>query len=299
MWKPVVVEPRSPKSTIKIRNPILLRREQLMSQSELPSYGAPPDPGYVSTEQVEESARLGPVQRFMGIIFSPGETFADINRKPTWLVPLIISIVVAGAFGFAFESIVKPDWNEIVRVQARKAAERFGGQAPSDSDLQAQVAITKTINKFAFIVGPIIGTFFVAGIFALGLMIMSAKTTFKKILSVISWSGAVTGVIWTVVVIASFMLRDEEGLREVNPSDPKSWSATNIGALLPADTSPAIKALAGSFDVITIWYLILLTMGFAAIAGAKKFTSGKTATLVFGLWAVWVLIAMGLGSMFG
>lgn len=270
-----------------------------MSQSDLPSYGAPPEPGYVAAQEVEEPARLGPLQRFTGTIFSPGETFADINRKPTWLVPLLISIIITGVFGFAFEAIVKPDWNEIVRTQTRKAVDRFGGQMPSDSELQGQVAVTKIINKVGFIVGPVIATFFLAGIFALGLLIMSAQTTFKKILSVITWSGAVTGTIWVIVVIASLMLRDEDGLREINPSDPKSWSATNIGALLPADTSPAIKAIAGAVDVFTIWYLILLIIGFTAIAGAKRFTNGKTATLVLGLWGVWILISAGLASLFG
>jgi len=270
-----------------------------MSQSDVPPYGAPPEPGYVATKDVEEPARLGPVQRFVGVIFSPGDTFRDINRKPTWLVPLLISIVISIAFGFFFEYVVKPDWNEMVREQTRKASERFGSPMPSDAELQGQVAITKTISKVAFVVMPVIATFFLAGIFALGLMVMSAQTTFKKILSVITWSGAVTGVVYIVILMASLLLRDEEGLREINPSDPKSWSATNLGALLPADASPAIKALAGSIDVFTIWYLILLSMGFAAIAGAKRFTTGKTATLVFGLWIVWVLITVGIASVFG
>lgn len=270
-----------------------------MSQSDVPSYGAPPEPEHVATQQAEEPARLGPVQRFTGTIFSPGETFADINRKPTWLVPLLISVVASIAFGIFFDQVVNPDWNELVRDQARKAADRFGTQMPSDSDLAGQVAITKTISRVAFVVGPVIATFFLAGIFALGLMIMAAQTTFKKILSVVTWSGAVTGVIYMVVVMASIMLRDEEGMRELNPSDPKSWSATNLQAVLPADTSPLIKSLAGSFDVFTIWYLILLSMGFAAIAGVKSFTTGKAAVLVFGLWIVWVIISAGLASLFG
>jgi len=36
--------------------------------------------------------------------------------------------------------------------------------------------------------------------------------------------------------------------------------------------------------------MILFSIGFAAIAGSRKITTGRTATIVFGFWVVYVLI---------
>ncbi|HEV8482119.1 MAG TPA: hypothetical protein VGV87_01065, partial [Blastocatellia bacterium] len=60
-------------------------------QPEIPDYGT----SHIELHTTQpEAARLGPLQRLIGILFSPGETFVDINRKPTWLAPLLISIVI-------------------------------------------------------------------------------------------------------------------------------------------------------------------------------------------------------------
>jgi len=42
-----------------------------------------------------------------------------------------------------------------------------------------------------------------------------------------------------------------------------------------------------------------LWVGFAAIAGSRKITTGKTASVVFGFWVVFVLIKMGWAAVFG
>jgi hypothetical protein len=269
-----------------------------MSQSDLPSYGAPPEPGYVTTPIVEEPARLGPAQRFIGTIFSPGETFADINRKPTWLVPLLISVVLSVAFGFFFEWRVKPNYEDMMRKVMKTQTERSGQPMPPDNVIKQQAAFAHMMGRIAPFLIALVYTFFIAGVFALGLLLMSAQTTFKKILSVVAWTGAATGFVSVLVLAASLMLRDEEGLREIDLTDPSSLSATSLAAILPSDASPVVKSLASSFDIFTIWNMVLLSMGFAAIAGAKKFTTGKTATLVFGLWALWIVIKVGWTAAF-
>ena len=138
-----------------------------------------------------------------------------------------------------------------------------------------------------------------AGIFALGMMFIQAKTTFKKILSVVAWSSAATGIVAVLVTIASLMIKNEEGLRSIDPTESAGVVPSNIAAFLPSETSAVIKSFAASIDIFTIWFLILLTIGFAAIAGARKITTGKTATVVFGFWAVYVLIKAGWAAAFG
>ena len=136
----------------------------------------------------EEPARLGPVSRLTGTLLSPGETFADVNRKPTWIAPMIIAIVTVIASTFFFQWRVNPDWDSIMRNQIKKQLER-SNQSLTEEQMQQRVSFAKGIAKFS----PLIGAVFtpiiyvvVAGIFALGLMFIQAKTTFKKILSVVA-----------------------------------------------------------------------------------------------------------------
>ena len=77
----------------------------------------------------------------------------------------------------------------------------------------------------------------------------------------------------------------------------KNFAPTNLGAFLnPTDTNAALYSLATSLDVITIWTLVLLGMGTAIVAGVKR-TSGYIA--VFGWWALFVLIGVGIAAITG
>ena len=264
-----------------------------------PSNGAP----QTQNEQavVEEPARLGPLSRLTGTLLSPGETFVDVNRKPTWLAPMIIGVITIIASSLFLTWRVHPNWDEIIRNQVKKRMEKSNQSIPEDQ-LQQQINIGKTIAKFY----PIIGAIFmpiiyvvVGGIFALGMMLIQAKTTFKKILSVVSWTFAAMGLLGAIVMMASLMVRDEEGLRNIDPTQASGIVPTNLAVFLASDASPVIKAIAGSLDVFSIWTLILLSIGFAAIAGSKKITTGKTATVVFGFWLVLVVVKVGWAAMFG
>jgi hypothetical protein len=262
-----------------------------------PSNGAPEPHEQVA---VEEAAQLGPLSRLTGTLLSPGETFVDVDRKPTWLAPLIIVALTIVASSVFFNWRVHPNWEEITRTQIKKQLDK-SNQSLSDEDLQKRVDFGKTIAKYF----PLIGALFVpvlyvivAGIFALGMMLIQAKTTFKKILSVVAWTFASLGILQTIVTVASLMVRDEEGLRSIDPTQPGGIVPTNLAVFLASGTSSVLKALASSLDVFSIWALILLSIGFAAIAGSKKITTGKTAYVVFGFWAVYVLIKVGFAAIF-
>jgi hypothetical protein len=267
-------------------------------QSDAPVYGAPrvqdqPTP--------EEPAKLGPLQRLVGIMFSPGETFADVNRKPTVIAPILIAVATVVASTIFFSWWVNPDWDRILRPQVKQRIEK-GGQTATEDQIRQGVEFGKMFAKFTpAIVAVFVPIFYVvlAGIFALGMMFIQAKTTFKKILSVVAWGGAVTALIGTIVGTIALLLQDKESLASIDPTKSSGIAPTNVGAFLPSGTSPIITALANSLDIFSIWYMILLAIGLAAIAGSRKITPGKTGGMVFGLWAIFVLIKMGFAAMFG
>jgi Yip1-like protein len=263
-----------------------------------PIYGAAERYEQTATE---EPARLGPFARLTGTLFSPGETFADVNRKPTWIAPMIVAILTVLASTLFFQWRVHPDWDSIMRAQIKKRLER-SNQSLTDEQMQQQVNFAKGIAKFSPIIGAVFTPVFyviLAGVFALGLMFIQAKTTFKKILSVVAWTCSATGVVAAIVTMASLMVRDEAELRTIDPTQAAGIVPSNVAAFLPSTTSAVLKSLAGSLDIFTLWILILLSIGFAVIAGSRKITTGKTAKVVVGFWLVYVLVKMGWAAAFG
>jgi len=51
----------------------------------------------------------------------------------------------------------------------------------------------------------------------------------------------------------------------------------------------------GHFDLIAIWYLIVLGIGLAAVSNLK---SSKTIPVVFALWLIWIALASFLSLPF-
>ena len=244
---------------------------------------------------VDESARLGPLSRLTGTLLSPGETFADINRKPTWIAPLVIGIIAAVAFSLFYDWKVKPDYMAITRQQMKARAGT--GEMPPEDRIEQAANISSKISWVYAIIFPPIGVFFLSGVFALGMLLMQAQTTFKKILSVVAWTSCAVGVVSVIVIVGSVMMRDNETLKDVPWYYASRYSATNLAAVLSSDTSAVVKAIAGALDVFSIWRLVLLSIGFAAIAGSRKITIRKTGTLVVALWLIGVLISVGFAAM--
>lgn len=268
-------------------------------QPEIPDYGT----SHIEPHTTQpEAARLGPLQRLIGILFSPGETFVDINRKPTWLAPLLISIVIGVGSSLFFGWWVNPDWNRITRDMIRQRVNKTGGEMPPEDAIKTQVKgfefFGKLFPAFVVVITPLV-VLIMAGVFALGMMLMQAQTTFKKILSVVAWSFCgVMSLVSAIVTDASLLVRDRESLDAINPMDPSTVSATHLGLLFGSDASPVLKALASSVDLFTIWMIVLLAIGLAAVGGSRKITKGKTATLVVSLWLVLVLLKV-LGAVAG
>ena len=59
-----------------------------------------------------------------------------------------------------------------------------------------------------------------------------------------------------------------------------------------------MNSLFSSIDLFSLWTIILLAIGFAAMS-EKKLTPGKAATPIVVLWLIWVLLKMGFWAILG
>jgi Yip1 domain len=245
--------------------------------------------------------RAGIAHRVVGMLLWPVKTFDCINRKPTWLAPLVIATVAMIFGNIFFNWRVNPDWEQLARNRIMQRMRTSGEQVPPEQ-IEQQVALSKTIGKFSTVLPVVLipaNCLILAGIFALGFnVLLQGQASFRKVLSVVAWSMAATKLASTVLLVAILLAGSKESLEGFDRTQ-SSLVLTNLAFILSQQASAAVKSFVSSLDVITIWLLVLLTIGFVAIAGPRKIKVAKVGFLVFGLWAGWVVVKVVLAAAFG
>jgi hypothetical protein len=244
----------------------------------------------MSTEIAIDEPPKSFVQRLVGIFVSPGATFADIARKPDFVVPLIINILATMA---VFETMLAKIGAERIVRQSLEQSGRASNMSPEQLQ-QALEQGAKFTSVFMHVTGLLaapIGLLVVAG---LGLLIMNAifgsKLKFKTAFSVTSYAYLVN-LLGVIIALVMILVADPEQLNAQNPVP------TNPGFFFnPRETSKPLLSLLGSLDVFSIWLIALLGIGFSEAVSRK--VKPTTISLCFAaLWAIWVLAKVGLATL--
>ncbi|HVU46520.1 MAG TPA: YIP1 family protein [Terracidiphilus sp.] len=234
-------------------------------------------------------------QRVINTFTAPSKTFEDIKRgNKSWWLPLII-MALAGYLFFAVVS-QKITMGTVVDNQVHlssSAQERLAQLTPEQREKNHQISIYFT--EGVFLGGPVIGLIAVAiiSLVLLGTInfVFGGRAKYGSIFAVYYYAylPSLVKVLLGIVVIYAGIAPESFNI--------KNFAPTNIGAFLdPVDTNKALYALATSLDAVTIWMLILISIGVATVAGVKR-SSGYIA--VFGWWAIVVLFGMAAAAIFG
>jgi len=243
----------------------------------------------------EPAPGLNQWQRVADIFTAPSKTFEDIKRgNRSWWLPLIIVVVVSYILFAAVYT--KIGMQQVIDNQIHlnpKAEARLAQLTPEQRETNNKISVYFT--EGAFIATPVL---VLAGLalMSLGLwgtinFVFGGKATYGSIFAVWMYAG-LPGIVKSLlgtIVIYSGMAPESFNI--------KNFAPTNLAAFLdPIETNKALYALASSLDVVTIWTLVLLGMGTAIVAGVKR---GSGYIAVFGWWAIFVLIGVGVAAITG
>lgn len=225
--------------------------------------------------------------RLVGVLVSPGKTFEAIAEKPTWVAPLVVLIV----FGLLTSVMIsgKMDWAEITRdsIEAR-------GQEIPEDQLETIIDFQEKAGPIFMYGGTLLGQpavfLLIALVFMVLFKMLGGELTFMKSFSVVLHSMMPRAVL-ALLSIPVILGKSEFGFEQLKTG---SVLTSNLGAFAPEDTGTAMLALLSSIDAFTIWALVLLVIGFSAVARVSK---GAAAGGVFGLWVVYVLGKVGLSAL--
>ena len=86
-------------------------------------------------------------------------------------------------------------------------------------------------------------------------------------------------------------------LKPYGTIDLENPLATNLAAFLPDESAKWLVALCKSVDIFVVWILILIAIGFAAV-NPKKLKGSKPYTIAFTVYAVFVVLRVGVAFIF-
>jgi len=238
----------------------------------------------------EPDAKISPIGRVTGVLFSPTETYKDIVRKPNWIVPLLI--LTAFSMMLCYFLVQKVDWAAFQRKQIESSSFTSNlTQEQKDQAVERNVKFTVPITYAVGLLGPIISILIITLVYWGSFNVFKgAGLKFGTAFAIVNYAymPAVIGAVLTIIVVM---------LKRAGEVDPTRIAVTSLGNFLPGDAAKWLVALGSSIDLLWFWTLALLAIGFAA-ANPRKITTSSAFSVVIGMWIVFVLLKVGFAAMF-
>jgi hypothetical protein len=226
---------------------------------------------------------LSPVERIVDAYVAPEKLFLDIRRNASWWVPFLLGIVVSLLFVYSvdrkvgFEQVAQTNVNRSAQQQRRMSS------IPDEQRQQAMGTIT-SVTRVVSYAYPLIALIF--ALIATAILMVSfnfglgAKATFPQYLAVWFYAGLPFLIKYILAAITIFAGASAEQFDMRNPV------GTNIGWYLSSDVPLWMRTVCSSFDLFTIWVVVLLVIGCATVAHVKRSTA---AWIVVGWWLLTIL----------
>ena len=236
-----------------------------------------------------EPAGMSEISRLTGVFFEPSKTFADIARRPKWLVPTLLAIVVSLVFLAVYSQRV--GWERGIRQQLEnnpRSAQMTAEQRERTVQMGAKFY---SVGGYAAAVAGVAIYYVVVSGVLLGIVagLLSVPVKFKQVLAVVSYAN-LTRVISGLLSIIVLFLKNPDDFNLQNPL------AFNLGAFLDPQTTPKfLHSVAGSLDLFSIWPVLLMAIGLKA-SGGKRLSFGGALFAVVLPWAVWIVIRGALAG---
>jgi hypothetical protein len=248
------------------------------------------EPIPATTASPETEARISPLGRLVGVLFSPKATFEDIARKPSWLLPVICIVVISAISAVGINQ--KVNWRDYISQQIDKSP--AAAQLSPEQKEQRVEAGAKFAPYTAYLFGipaPILGMLVIALVmWGSYNLLAGTDLNFKTVFGIVS-HAFVPAMIGYVLFLVVLLLKPYGTLDLDNPV------ATNVAAFLPDESAKWLVALGKNLDIFILWDTLLIAIGFAA-ARPKKLKGGKSYGIAFGLLAVWIVLRVGLAFIF-
>jgi Yip1 domain len=237
--------------------------------------------------------------RIIDTFIAPSKTFQDIKRKPSWFAPWVVNAVFL--LIFAVVGVQKLDLVQLVRqgIEHSAMAQRRLEQATPEQR-ERGLQMQATISKVSFFLSPVF--VLIAGLVIAGVLLavfnfgFGAEIPFNRALAVTFYS-MLPGVISTLLVIISVLLSSDPNSIDFASGNP---IATSPAFFMDWNGNKFLYALVSSVDVIRIWEILLLGLGFAIVSttGRRKLAPSTAIVTILVIYCVLAIGRAALAAVF-
>jgi len=203
---------------------------------------------------------------------------------------VLIGMVVTMAYLYTISDRI--GWEQVIRSQMdRSAASRNIPAAQRQQVIDLQVRIFPYIMYIGAPLGSIISLMVIAGVLKfLADVILGAGIGFKRLMGIAAYGYLPYTLMALLSMIVLYMTPPDE-------FDMQNPLMFNLGAVMAKDSAAWLKALGASFDLFSLWTMVLLSIGMAA--ASRKMSAGKAFGMLLFPWALIVILRVGVAALTG
>jgi hypothetical protein len=220
--------------------------------------------------------------RIAGVLTSPISTFEDIARRPNVLGPL--GVLMALTILFTVLIVPRVDFAATYR-------EAFDGMNMPADRMEKSIRMAAAVGKATAYFGPllqILAFAVIAGVLLIAFRMFGGEGDYKQAFSTTLYS-------WFPICIKSILASIVLMTRKViSLNDMANPLRSNLAFTVDMKSQPILFSLLGSLDIFTIWTIVLMVIGFAALS---RFSKVKSAVIIVSIWLVVVLFKVGGAAM--
>jgi len=238
-----------------------------------------------------QPAPLSQGARIIDTFIAPSKTFTDLRRSAAWWAPWLLISIFSMLLIWSIGQKVGFDQVSKNQIAHSSRADQFD-KLPADQQARQLQVSSKIIAGFGYGSAVLLLFYAVVGTVVLWLtfkLVFGAGTTFGQAyaITMYAWLPGIFGAI--LGSISLFAGANPEGF------DINNAVGTNLGYYLDPDTTGKfLRGMASSLDVLSIWTIVLMGIGYACTSKVKT----STAIIVVAVWyLIFKLATSAIGAM--
>jgi hypothetical protein len=243
---------------------------------------ADPLPPLSASATTPEATPLSEAARIVNTFVAPSKTFTGLRRNASWWGPWLLISIISLLFVHSMDRQIGFDQITKNEIAKSSRADQFDKLAPEDQAKRSRFS-SNLIRYLSYGIPVMILFYFAITSFVLWASFKfgaGADVSYKTAYAIVFYS-ALPGVIGSIPgTISMFAGVNPEGFNVNNPV------ATNPAYFMDPTGNKFLYGMASALDVIAIWSIVLLGIGFSCNSKAKR-------TTAIAIVAGWYILEVG------
>jgi len=217
------------------------------------------------------------------VLWSPGEALFFLSKNPKVLTPILFLTLFSTVTGAVL--VTKLDSAELTMRALERSRSNLSDEQKAQLRRQMGSPVVKVFTFVSAVVGALLVVLIVAGIYFALFTMLGREGGFKAFLSITAYAFVPTIFRSLAAVLSAYVV------------PPSSLMPDELGSLSPAvfldrdAMSPVVFTAVNTIDLVTIWVLILLWIGYGFVT-RKSLSKVSRAAAILGVFMLYVALRL-------